>query len=103
MTSWAYHLNLCSPEDDELKILFKFLKTTTVLTWISALASLGQLRRLVYASRSLSSLVRKICKQEAGHDSAFRRTQDLESTEMWPTDLLKIIGKFGTDLIPTDT
>jgi len=98
MTSWAYYLNLCPLEDEELKILFKFLKATTVLTWISALASLRQLRRLVYASRSLSSLVRKIRKQEAGHDPAFRRMQDLESTEMWAIDLLKIIGKFGTDL-----
>ncbi|OBT60774.1 hypothetical protein VE03_09745 [Pseudogymnoascus sp. 23342-1-I1] len=98
VTSWAYHLNLCSPEDEELEIIFKFLKTTTVVTWIWALASLGQLKRLVYASRSLNSLVRKIRKQVAGQDPAFRRMQDLESTEMWAIDLLKIIGKFGTDL-----
>ncbi|KAL5348092.1 hypothetical protein ACLOAV_006572 [Pseudogymnoascus australis] len=98
VTSWAYHLNLCSPEDEELNILFKFLKTTTVLTWIWVLASLGQLKRLVYASRSLNSLVRKIRRQVAVQDPAFRRMQDLESTEMWAIDLLKIIGKFGTDL-----
>ena len=98
MTSWAYHLNICTPEAKELNILFRFLKSRTALVWISALASLGQLKQLVYASKGLSSLVRKIRKQESGHDPAFRRMEDLESVEMWAVDLLKIIGKFGTEL-----
>ncbi|KFY38625.1 hypothetical protein V494_04289 [Pseudogymnoascus sp. VKM F-4513 (FW-928)] len=98
MTSWAYHLNLCNPGDQELKVLFEFLKSKTVLIWISALASLGKLKQLVYASKGLSSLVRKIRKQDSGQDPAFRWLEGLESVEMWAVDLLKIVGKFSTDL-----
>ncbi|KFY20927.1 hypothetical protein V491_03307, partial [Pseudogymnoascus sp. VKM F-3775] len=98
MTSWAYHLNRCAPEEKELHILFRFLKGKTALVWISALASLGQLKRLVYASKSLSALVRKMRKQESIHGPIFCRMKDLESVEIWAVDLLKILGKFGAEL-----
>jgi WD40 repeat protein len=98
ITSWAYHLNLCSADDKELKLLSRFLQSSSVLTWISALAHLGQLKRLVYASKSLNALVRRMRKQGGNVHPTLHRLEELELTELWAIDFLKILGKFGTNL-----
>jgi WD40 repeat protein len=98
-TSWPYHLDLNSAtSNDTLILLTKFLRSPSVLTWISTLAEFGQLKILAHASRSLNTLVRRRRKYDTQTNPLLHRLQDLELVELWATDLIKIIGKFGPNL-----
>jgi hypothetical protein len=94
-TSWAYHLNMISPQSDApLLLLSKFLKGNSVLGWIASLACENQLKVLVYSSKILNLYVRR----KSGRYAVTNRLQDLELFESWATDFLKILGKFGRNL-----
>ena len=98
-TSWFFHLELCSAASDHiLDSLVKFLNEGFVLTWIQILAMLGDLRGLVFASRSLATFAQKRRKIDAPSMPLLHRDSDLTSLETWAIDLLKIVGKFGDHL-----
>ena len=89
-TSWFHHLAYCSVKSEEvIATLTKFFKGSSVLTWIQSLAQANRLRTLVLASTQLSSFAAKREETQA-EDSFF---------ELWATDLVKIVGKFGTNLV----
>ncbi|KAH6677027.1 hypothetical protein F5X68DRAFT_246119 [Plectosphaerella plurivora] len=99
--SWPYHLDatdLPGNGDEQLDLLASFFRQTSVLTWISILASLGQLKALIDASKALQSFVRKKRKADSATDPVYRKFDDLECLESWSRDLLKILGKFGSSL-----
>ncbi|CAA9958491.1 WD40 repeat-containing protein [Pyrenophora teres f. maculata] len=96
-TSWSYHLNLATKISSEaLSVMVQFLRGSHVLMWIRILASLRQLKVLVYASRTLSELV------SYRKRSRFEKIIDDEQKEvlrLWAIDLVKIVGKFGPTLL----
>lgn len=103
-TSWAYHLGRSSAGSDaSLTLLVKFLGTAPVLYWIRILASLGQLKVLVLTSSILSSFAEKRRKLDSTVRPTQHRLTDLELLENWATDLLKLVGKFGSHLIQDPT
>lgn len=106
MTSWAYHLNHMSRDSDEpLSCLANFLNRQSVLTWIALLASENRLRVLVDSSKSMSSYVRR--KREyykyADTNPLLQRIQTLDLIDSWSIDFLKILGKFGQNLLLSPT
>ncbi|MCJ1435227.1 hypothetical protein MMC27_004599 [Xylographa pallens] len=103
-TSWSHHLESCSAASNEiLDILVKFLNGSYILTWIQTLAMLGQLRDLVFASRSLATFAQKRRKVDAPTMPLLHRDSDLSLLELWAVDLLKIVGKFGDHLLQDPT
>jgi WD40 repeat protein len=103
-TSWAYHLSRSSAGSDvSLTLLVKFLGATPVIYWIRILASLGQLKVLVTASTILRSFAEKRRKLDSTIRPTLHRLTDLELLESWATDLLKLVGKFGSHLIQDPT
>ena len=100
VTSWPYHLESSSAMSDEsLVLLTKFLRSMSVLSWISSLADIGELKVLVNSSTALNTFVRRRRKYEAGTNPLLHRIQDLELVELWATDLIKVLGKFGPNLM----
>jgi WD40 repeat protein len=98
-TSWPYHLDENSATSNEPLILItKFLRSMSVLAWISSLAEFGQLKVLVHASRTLNTFVRRRRNYDAGTNPLPHRLEDLKLVELWATDLIKILGKFGPNL-----
>ena len=96
-TSWSFHLGLATRIDSAaLSTLVQFLRRSHVLTWIRILASLQQLKVLVYASRTLTELIssKRSSKYEAGLDEDQR-----DLLRLWAIDLTKIAGKFGSALL----
>jgi hypothetical protein len=88
-TSWAYHLNMISPQSDApLLLLSKFLKGNSVLGWIASLACENQLKVLVYSSKILNLYVRRKSGRYAVTNPLLHRLQDLELFESWATDFL---------------
>ncbi|KAG9236956.1 hypothetical protein BJ875DRAFT_455082 [Amylocarpus encephaloides] len=97
-TSWPYHLDLSCATNEILLFIAKFLRSNSVLTWISSLASYGELKVLVHASRTLSTLARRRRKFDIGSNPLLHRLEDLELVDLWATDLIKLLGKFGPNL-----
>ncbi|KAI8939498.1 hypothetical protein NX059_003270 [Plenodomus lindquistii] len=99
-TSWNYHLNLLSSESDAPLIqLAKFLRSNSVLNWIASLAKKNLLRVLVYSSKAMTYYVRRKRTRNLDINPLEHRIQELELIEAWAVDFLKIIGKFGSNLI----
>ena len=100
-TSWSYHLALSSgfSDQDSLLMLAKFFRGPFVLTWIYVLALGGQVRTLVYAAKSLTSFLEKREKFNTDQNPLTHCLQEMETLELWATDLVKIVGKFGVHLI----
>ena len=104
MTSWAYHLNMISPESDTpLLLLSKFLKGNSVLAWIASLAHQNQLKVLAYSSKSMNLYVRRKWGRYAAINPLLHRVQELDLLELWATDFLKLLGKFGRNLTACPT
>ncbi|KAL8781299.1 MAG: hypothetical protein Q9213_006074 [Squamulea squamosa] len=99
-TSWAYHLNrISATSENTLTLLVRFLSEVSVLTWISTLARNSELKTLVLASRVMNDFVQRRRRLDKTQSPLLHRLRDLDLVEFWATDLLKIVGKFGGDLL----
>ena len=99
-TSWAYHFSHTPPElEHPLNLLVDFFRGPYVLPWIEAVVLGNQLQVLISTSRSLSSYIQRRRKLDASKAPMKRRIADLETLELWVTDLLKLVGKFGSRLL----
>ncbi|KAH8881087.1 hypothetical protein GQ53DRAFT_848516 [Thozetella sp. PMI_491] len=101
-TSWTSHLESVRIRGDsnrQLDLLIQFFTSTSVLTWIYVLTLLDQLKILIEASRCLNVFIERKSREDAGIDPALRRFEDLELLKAWSRDLLKIPGKFGSNLV----
>lgn len=102
-TSWAYHLShvsFSSHSDISLSKMIEFFSTSPVLLWIRTLACLDRLGVMIETSRRLSSFIQGIRKMNSAVDiSEYQRLPDLDFLQLWARDLLKIVAKFGSNLL----
>ncbi|KAL8801074.1 MAG: hypothetical protein Q9182_004713 [Xanthomendoza sp. 2 TL-2023] len=100
-TSWSYHLGLsaASPDHTILLALDHFFESNYVLEWIYLMATWNHLKTLVYASQSLSSYLGRKTRVDAESSPLTHRLQEKETLDLWAVDLVKIVGKFGTQLV----
>ena len=98
-SAWFFHLwHGLATSRDNLEILMKFFQGPPVLTWIHAAARGKQLRSLVTASRRLTDIVSRLRREDDEKESPLH-SQTIETLTIWATDLVKIVGKFGTSLL----
>jgi hypothetical protein len=81
-----------------LDLLVKFFRGPYVLTWIYALAILGELNLLATTSQAVSSFISRRQKFDSADVALQPRLSDVNLLKSWATDLLKIMGKFGSHL-----
>jgi hypothetical protein len=99
-TSWMYHLKMAgTSSDDYLDMLLKFFNSESVLSWIHALAVIGQLEILVKAAKVLGIFVSLNRKLNANRNPLLHRLSDLETLDLWIVDLVKVVGKFSRHLL----
>lgn len=102
-TSWAYHLShvsFSSHSDMALSTIVKFFSGSSVLLWIRTLGCLDKLGAMIETSRRLSSFIQGIRKMNSAVDiSQYHRLPDLDFLQLWARDLLKIVAKFGSNLL----
>ncbi|KAK4097307.1 hypothetical protein N658DRAFT_500536 [Parathielavia hyrcaniae] len=98
-TAWSHHFALSSAlvDFDILDLVADFLRSPHVLTWIYIAARSRELRTLVAASRHLADMATKLRRRRSENDSV-TTCQALAAMEGWATDLVKILGKFGSNL-----
>ena len=103
-SSLTHHLRQAgTTSEGMMNQLVKFLKGPSVLTWIHSLALFSQLEVLVTTARVLnwfSGLNRKLNIEK---NPLLHRLQDLELFDLWATDFVKIVAKFGRHLLDDPT
>ncbi|GJN69743.1 hypothetical protein PLICBS_003795 [Purpureocillium lilacinum] len=101
---WPYHLGHCTSNSSELlDTIVRFLRSTSVLSWIQTLALLKRLDVLAKASKVLGLVAKSIRKRDASRNPMLHRITDLECVDNWAVDLLKLVGKFGRQLTTDPT
>ena len=99
-TSWFHHLTLSKIDSTQtLNILIRFLKGSSVLTWIQTLAQANRLRTMVLASAELSAFAAKRRKKIPDNVFLEDPSSQYAILEAWAIDFVKIVGKFGTNLV----
>ncbi|KAL8688517.1 MAG: hypothetical protein Q9218_005593 [Villophora microphyllina] len=100
-TCWPYHLGLSGASSDHtvLLSLTRFFQGSCVLAWIQLLAQQNHLQTLVFASQNLMSYLGKKAKVDAESSPLTHRLQEKELLELWAIDLVKVVGKFGAQLV----
>lgn len=100
-TSWSYHLALSSVSLDHMQTitLAKFFQGPSVMAWIQVLALAGQLKCLVHSSHSITSYLGKQAKVDAESSPLNQRLRERDCLEAWAIDLLKVLGKFSTNIV----
>ena len=99
-TSWPFHLQAVSAGSGSVfTALATFLGETAVLTWIQILSADKCLRTLVQASHSLAAFLDRRRTYDASIAPNLRPLEAIENMDLWATDLVKIVGKFGRNLL----
>ena len=99
MNFWFVHLaHGSSTETDVLMLLFKFLQEPHVLTWISIAARRKELRGLIDAPQHMVAIANMLSKLYNQDANAIEQHKAIELLTSWSTDLVNIVGKFGSYL-----
>ena len=94
---WSSHLSFTPIACEQIfQVLKKFLTGQWVLTWIHALTVSDQLRVLIQASENLLQYAAERKVLDSGRNQ--RPIVEQELLRSWAADLVKIVGKFGTNL-----
>ena len=100
MSSLMHHLRQAATTSEAImNQLVKFFKGPSVLTWVHSLALFSQLEVLVTTARVLNWFSGLNGKLNIETNSLFHRLQDLELFDLWATDLVNIVAKFGRHLL----
>lgn len=103
-TYFTYHIRQAVTVSKKvLDDLVAFLEAPSVLTWIYLLARCRQIEVLVNAAIILSWFAGLNRKVNAEKNPMLHRVRDLELFDLWATDLVKIVAKFGRYLLDDPT
>ncbi|KAI4596201.1 hypothetical protein KJ359_005708 [Pestalotiopsis sp. 9143b] len=98
-TSWPYHLTRAGVLDrPTLTRMASFFKSQSVLSWINAAALTAQLRVLVIGSKALTAFIEKRRRADSDLVPLNQPLQEMELLSQWAVELVRIVGKFGTQL-----
>lgn len=98
ISSWAYHISLAKVDSDQLQSLLVLFFDKYSLSWINAVALLGDLRTLIRAAQYLKTYIkrRKNKTPQTPHQSLQADGTDI--LRQWSVDLIRLVGKFGSNL-----
>ena len=99
-SSWPFHLLQSTYEGDagSLTTLMKLFGKPLVLDWMFMLARASNLRAMVEASQALSEFLNTMDLADQEPKPLMRRIGDKETIYLWALDLIRIVGKFGSQI-----
>ncbi|KAK3347044.1 hypothetical protein B0T25DRAFT_553490 [Lasiosphaeria hispida] len=104
MSHWAYHVRHSPINSPSLLQHLKLFFTRHVLSWIQASALSGSLHDLPQAAHFIKTYLKRVARGSPASippvSSSFRDTE-LGFLERWSVDLIRLLGKFGTNLAQT--
>ncbi|KAH9905313.1 hypothetical protein F4778DRAFT_779657 [Xylariomycetidae sp. FL2044] len=99
--SWSYHMvrrNVNGDDYGYLKRMAAFFQSPTCLAWINAVAITGQLQILTSTAKGLTSYLERTRRSDADENHLAQPLDEMELLGQWSTELVRIVGKFGTHL-----
>jgi hypothetical protein len=102
---WAYHVSKCAANSQELIIVLKTFFAKYVLSWIEAVALSGNLRHLTRSAQYLKAYSKKTSRASNldANDNLLSLREpppdDKKRIQPWANDFIRIVGKFGRNLI----
>lgn len=100
--SWAHHLDKSDISEygfEFVERLATFFTSAACLAWIGAVATAGQLQVLTSTARILVSFLGKFRRLSADMNPMEQPLEQIELLQSWSTDLIRIVGKFGSYLL----
>ncbi|KAH9907804.1 hypothetical protein F4778DRAFT_447789 [Xylariomycetidae sp. FL2044] len=103
MNYWAYHVSHASVETTSMLLFLRLFSTKYILQWIQAVGLSGNLQSIPRTARYLKAWVRRRRRMESSLASISSRSPSAEFTfiEQWVTDLIRVVGKFGANILET--
>lgn len=104
MGFWAYHVSHSSANSQSLISHLRLFCHKYILVWINAVALAGNLRTIPRAAQYLKKWLRHRRKSVLGSDpltpgSSYQSSAETTFLEKWATDLIRLVGKFGANLV----
>lgn len=98
--SWPHHLgkSLAHLDQESLMLLAQFFRGQSVLSWIYLLCMAGELGVLVHASKTLTTFLKQVDRLDNERSPLTHKLQEKDALGSWATDLVRLVGKFGTHL-----
>lgn len=103
---WSHHLarsNIGQLGKHVMHWLAAFFTGSACLTWIHGVASVDQLQVLTSTSKALVSYLATYRRMTRDVSPLSQPIQEMELVQTWSSELVRIVGKFGTHLIRTPT
>ena len=99
-SSWPFHLSQSSDFGDHIALsaTLRLLSNHAVLDWIFMLASAGNLRVVVEASKALSKFVKTVDRADRERSPLMHRLDDKDTINVWSQDLIRVVGRFGPQM-----
>lgn len=102
---WAYHVSKSSVDSQDLLDSIHSFFARFSLVWVEAIALSGSLRYLVRSAQHLKAfskrMLRKANFKNASNLLSLEESPENEakSIQMWANDFIRIVGKFGANLV----
>lgn len=100
--SWSHHMarsNALGHGREFVCKLAVFFRDRACLAWIDAVATTGHIRALTSAAKDLTSYLEKRRGIDADKNPMLQPLLEADLISMWATELVRIVGKFGTHLL----
>ena len=102
---WAYHVSKSSVDSQDLLDRLHGFFARHSLTWIEAIALSGNLRYLIRSAQHLKTFSKRILRKASSNTASNLLSlegspeNEAKSIQMWANDFIRIVGKFGANLI----
>ena len=98
--SWPYHLLESGDLDQKtFQKVVSFLKSRSILVWIHAISLIRQLKVLSGTAKALSIFVKTQRERTSKQGHSSQLLEDFELCTQWATELIRLLGRFGTHLL----
>ena len=97
--NWSYHLSKSRAFQaaDSMRDLLDFFNKGAVQIWIQYLATFSQLKLAVSSSRMVTNFLDDKTENDRA-ENPLRASPDDERVRQWLTDIVRLVGKFGSEL-----
>lgn len=98
---WAYHVSKAPVDASELLQALKLFFTRYLLSWLEAICLSGNLQYLMRSAQFLKGYVRRQLRAQKDRPLSLAQPpeHDVEWIQSWATDIIRVVGKFGSVLI----
>ncbi|WEW55100.1 hypothetical protein PRK78_000528 [Emydomyces testavorans] len=101
--NWAYHVSHSNVRSPRLSVFLKRFFNKSILVWVHAVAVFGELQTLTRTARYLKAYARKLRKSSSVSSTSSiipdDADVDVSFIELWILDLIRLVGKFGSNLM----